>query len=82
MGLTDRQKSTIQSALQKKGFGACPLCRQTNWQLGDDFVHAPVTALGGSVAFGGSHIPMIQIVCTHCGFVSHHAAGVLGIPLE
>ncbi len=82
MGLTDRQKNTIKSALQQKGFGACPMCHKSNWQFGDDLVHAPVTALGGSMAIGGPHIPMVQIVCTNCGFVSHHAAGALGIPLE
>lgn len=82
MGMTDRQKQTIQESLQKKGFGACPMCRQSNWQLGEDLVHAPVTSLGGGMALGGPHIPMAQVICTNCGFVSHHAAGVLGIRLE
>lgn len=82
MGMTDRQKQTIQQALQSKGFGACPLCRQNNWQLWDGFVQAPAVSLSGDIAFGGSHVPMVQIICTNCGFVSHHAAGVLGIRLE
>jgi hypothetical protein len=82
MGMTDRQKQTIQETLQRKGFGACPMCRQGNWQLGEDLVHAPATSLEGGMALGGPHIPMVQIICTNCGFVSHHAAGVLGIKLE
>ena len=82
MSMTDRQKQTIKDALQKKGFGACPMCKQSNWQVGDDLVHSPVTTLGGPMSLGGPHIPMVQIVCTNCGFVAHHAAGVLGIRLE
>lgn len=80
--MTDRQKQTIQAGLQQRGFGACPTCRQTNWQLGDDLVHAPTTSLGGGMSLGGPHIPMAQIICTNCGFVSHHAVGVLGIRLD
>ena len=82
MSLTDRQKQTIQQALQSKGFGACPGCRQASWQLADDLVGIPTTSMGGGMAIGGGHIPMAQIVCTRCGFVSHHAVGVLGFKLE
>lgn len=82
MGMTDRQKQTIQQSLQGKGFGACPMCRQGGWQVGDELVHAPTTSLGGGMSLGGPHIPMAQIICTNCGFVSHHAVGALGIKLQ
>lgn len=82
MSMTDRQKQTIQASLQKKGFSACPICRQSNWQMAEDLVHAPTTSLSGGMALGGPHVPMAQIICTNCGFVSHHAVGVLGIRLE
>lgn len=82
MGMTDRQKQTIQAALQAKGVAVCPMCRRSGWQVGEDLVHAPATSLGGGMSLGGPHIPMAQIVCTNCGFVSHHAVGVLGIALK
>lgn len=84
MSMTDRQKATIQEVLRQKGFGpSCPMCRNTSWQLHDDLVHSPVTVLGAAIMqVGGPVIPMAQLICTNCGFVSHHAVGALGIKLE
>lgn len=82
MGMTDRQKQTVQRALQGKIAGPCPMCRQANWQIAEDFVQTPTMAIGGGVALGGPVIPMVQVICTNCGFVAHYAAGVIGIKLE
>ena len=82
MALTDRQKQTIQNSLQGKIRGGCPLCGQMNWTLGDELVSANTTSIQGGMAIGGPFIPMVQMVCQNCGFVSHHAVGALGIDLR
>jgi len=83
MSLTERQKQTIQQSLSaKKVRASCPMCNAQQWQLWDDMVAATPTQPGGGMAIGGPHVPMIQLVCTNCGFVSHHAAAVLGIQIN
>jgi hypothetical protein len=83
MSLTDRQKTTIQTTLNAKGFrSVCPMCGSNKWDLGGDLVTAAPTQPGGGVVFGGPHMPMIQLICLNCGFVSHHAAAVVGIQIN
>lgn len=82
MALTDRQKQTILDNLRGKIRNPCPRCSQGNFTLGDEVVATTTTSLQGGMAVGGPIIPMVQAVCTNCGFVSHHAIGVLGIDLQ
>lgn len=82
MTLTESQKGTILASLQAKIKGACPLCSHSNWTLGDNVVAATTTSLGGGMVIGGPFVPMVQLICTNCGFVAHHAIGALGIPLK
>lgn len=83
MSLTDRQRRTIMESLQSKGVRLqCPMCGNNNWTLADDLVIGTAFTLGGGMALGGAHIPMCQLVCNTCGFVSHHAVGALGIKVN
>lgn len=83
MSLTERQKSTIQTTLNSKGVRAvCPMCSKNQWQIGDDFVATVPTQPGAGMAIGGPHVPMVQLICLNCGFVSHHAAALLGIQIN
>lgn len=82
MALTDRQKNTIQTNLQSKIRGTCPMCGQSNWTLGEEVVASNTTSLQGGMAIGGQFVPMVQLICNNCGFVAHHAVGVLGINLR
>ena len=83
MGLTDRQRKTMMDGLQAKGVRPqCPMCARNQWTLSDDLVIGTAFTLGGGMSLGGAHIPMCQLVCNNCGFVSHHAVGVLGIKLD
>lgn len=81
MALTDKQKNTLHSNLRNKISGACPMCGGNQWSLSDELVAPPALSLGGGLAIGGPAIPMLQLVCTNCGFVSHHAVGMLGFDL-
>ena len=82
MALTDRQKQTIQKNLQQKIRGNCPMCGQSAWSLQEEVVTTTTASLGGGMAMGGGFVPMIQVICTNCGFVAHHAVGSLGIDLK
>lgn len=81
MALTTKQKETIADRLRRIN-AACPICSQRNWTIGDEIVGANSVSLGGSTVMGGPFIPMAQVVCNNCGFVSHHAVGLLGISLN
>lgn len=83
MSLTDRQKQTIQTTLNSKGVRAlCPMCGKNQWEIGGDLVTATPVQVGGGVVIGGPVVPMVQLICTNCGFVSHHAAAVVGIQIN
>ena len=83
MALTDRQKSTVLANLQSKSKGICPWCAGRSWTMGDNVVVAMAAELpGGTLGIGGPFIPMIQVVCNSCGFVSHHAAALLGLDMK
>ena len=82
MALTTSQKETIIGTLRSKSNGQCPICHQQKWTIGDEIVSATSVSLGGSTVMGGPFIPMAQIVCSNCGFIAHHALGVLGVNLK
>lgn len=82
MSLTDKQKQSIQQNLESKIRGTCPMCGQSSWSLEDQLVATNATSLGGGLAMGGPFIPLVQLVCTTCGFVAHHAVGALGVKLQ
>lgn len=82
MAFTDRQKERILSSLRTKIRANCPMCTQTNWELGQEMVGVMAASPQGGIGIGGPYVPMVQVICTNCGFVSHHAVGVLGIDLN
>ncbi|MCK5642662.1 MAG: hypothetical protein KAJ19_17775 [Gammaproteobacteria bacterium] len=81
MALTTSQKEAISDKLRAFN-GACPICQQKNWTIGDEIVSATSVSLAGSTVMGGPFIPMAQIVCNNCGFVAHHAVALLGIEVN
>lgn len=82
MALTGSQKETISEKFTDLSIQGCPMCKEKNLTIGDEIVSANSVSLSGSTAIGGPFIPMAQLICTSCGFVSHHAIGVLGINLK
>lgn len=81
MALTTSQKETIAEKLKSIN-GSCPICTHRNWTISDEIVTATTVSLGGSTVMGGPFMPMAQIVCNNCGFVSHHAIALLGININ
>lgn len=79
LSMEERQK--IGRRFEERGVGkACPMCRKSEWVLADGYVNVSLQPhFGGGVLLGGPMIPTAVIVCGHCGFVSHHALGSLGL---
>ncbi len=82
MALSERQKSTVMTALKAKIRGSCPMCAATTWTLHDEVVSSTTVSLGGGTTIGGKMVPLVQLVCNKCGFAPHHAVGLLGIDLS
>ena len=57
----------------------CPMCHRSNFIITDGYFNPPINANLKGIVIGGSSIPSIGIVCANCGFISHHALGVLGL---
>lgn len=82
MALTDREQERIVERLKSKVKGPCPMCGLSNWSVGENIVATHAASPQGGLSIGGGFIPMVQVVCTECGFVAHHAAKLLGVEFE
>lgn len=81
MNMDETQKGKIIKALQDKGAVLpCPRCGNQNFTLIDGYFNQPIQKqLSNSLVIGGPSIPSVGVVCNKCGFISHHAVGVLGL---
>lgn len=64
---------------------SCPICGGKEAILGDGYISNILKEMkkdNGSFAFPGPSIPAIFLVCSHCGYISQHSAGVLFRGLE
>ncbi|MFZ1081843.1 MAG: hypothetical protein WAO19_07950 [Candidatus Kryptoniota bacterium] len=79
--MQDADKTKILDILKEKGVqGVCPMCGNKNLILMDGYFTHPVQGnLNAGVIVGGPAIPSVAVVCTRCGFMSHHALGALGL---
>ena len=57
----------------------CPMCGHPHFALSEGYINQTLQFDLATVNLGGPSIPTIAIICTNCGFVSHHAIGVLGL---
>ena len=78
--LSQEKKQVIIRILNERIQGlTCPMCHQHSFVMADGYFSHFLQNDMKDVSIGGSSIPTIAIVCTHCGFVSQHALGVLGL---
>jgi hypothetical protein len=77
---SQEQKEKIVKALMERGAQSpCPRCGNPNFTLLDGFFNQPIQPELGNIILGGPSIPSVVTVCTHCGFISQHALGALGL---
>lgn len=81
MDMNEDQKKKVIKALQDKGAVLpCPRCGNQNFTLIDGYFNQPLQKqLSNSLIIGGPSIPSVGVVCNKCGFIAHHAVGVLGL---
>ena len=79
MPLTPAQIQKVENWLTSKKLNpTCPSCGERKWAPLDIISANTVTAKGTTI--GGNSIPMVQIVCSNCGFVKLFAAVPMGLP--
>ena len=81
MDMNEDQKKKVIQALQEKGSVLpCPRCGNQNFTLIDGYFNQPLQKqLSNNLVIGGPSIPSVGVVCNKCGFIAHHAVGVLGL---
>ncbi|MFH1872792.1 MAG: hypothetical protein ABIK82_16425 [Pseudomonadota bacterium] len=82
--LTEEVKANIARVLDERfskfgGTTKCPMCGNPHLALSEAYFNQTLQTDLGVMNLGGPSIPTIGVICTNCGFVSHHAIGVLGL---
>lgn len=79
--LNEDQKQVIYKTLKAKiDKFECPMCKKGNFTIVDSYTFSLLTDDYKNLKIGqGKALPSVPIVCTNCGFISHHALGVLGL---
>lgn len=78
--LTEGERSRIAEALTAHGaLGACPACHENEWLIGDGYSLVVMRANLRGWTEDGPSLATVSRICSHCGYLSLHAARVLGI---
>jgi hypothetical protein len=77
-GISADDKHRIVAALKARGAGSCPRCNDSQWTV-SEFSRIEVQATMDRDSSVRTTIPVVMIVCEHCGFISQHALQPLGI---
>lgn len=83
MPLSEEEKQDIARRLNERGVvQPCPRCDTNNWFIADGYARVSLQDSPSSpYLLGGRGIPAAILVCTNCGYLSLHAAGILGIDI-
>lgn len=72
--------NAIQQKLAEKGKNlVCPVCGNHNFILADGFTQDGLQDELIGIVIGGQSIPMVIVVCNHCGHSLRFSLGVLGL---
>ena len=74
MPLAPEKLALIQKHLSGLG-GACPLCRENNWAVGEDVVVTPIFDVNTKIAQLDRFMPLVALTCNQCGNTALIAAG-------
>lgn len=58
----------------------CPACGSIERHAGD-IVAPPSAPTGGGTVVGGPNYPLVQLVCSNCGYVMHFASTKMAVPM-
>lgn len=80
--ISNEEKQKIISELNTRinsGDIKCPMCGNRHFIIADGYFNQTMHDKLDSLVIGGPSLPSIAIVCDHCGFISSHALGILGM---
>lgn len=78
--LSEGERTRIAEALTAHGaLGACPSCHENEWLIGDGYSLVVMRANLQGWTEDGPSLATVSRICSHCGYLSLHAARVLGI---
>jgi hypothetical protein len=74
-----RQEEIIKALESKKAIQPCPRCQNKQFEvIGEAGI--PLAPERGASWFGPAPaIPVILVSCNNCGYIAHHATGLLGL---
>jgi len=79
MPLDKTQKQKLRAWMRSRGIRpACVSCGAEEWGAGE-IVSAPILDHQGTPV-GEMHVPMVQLVCTNCGYIMMYSAVTIGLP--
>ena len=72
---------TAEALNEKNALNSCPRCGHNEFTLGRGiaYISFDESPTGESIVIGGPTIPSMMIICEHCGYISFHAIGALGL---
>lgn len=80
--ISNEEKEKIISELNNRinsGNLRCPMCGNQHFVIADGYFNTAMQDSLTGFVIGGPTIPSIPIICNHCGFISSHALGILGL---
>lgn len=78
--LDEMERARIVDAIEAKAVRGCPMCGTDDAALVDGYAH--LVLYRDAVkhdSLGDALVPSAATICTHCGYVSLFALGVLGL---
>jgi predicted nucleic-acid-binding Zn-ribbon protein len=73
MPLNHERAHRLQQWLSSRGIGFnCPMCGSTQWETGE-------IVSGANVSGQGNVLPIVQVICSNCGYVMFFAAMPIGL---
>ena len=74
------REKVVEILKKKKCNSPCPRCSSRDWSI-EGFLNQSLQQpmLWAGMVIGSPSIPSVIIICTNCGFMSHHALGSLGL---
>lgn len=72
-------QSVIRELTQRGATKPCARCGGKQFAVAQDFVNLVMQQSTDAVVIGGPTIPAVVAVCTHCGAITLHALGALGM---
>jgi hypothetical protein len=78
--MDQKTREAIAAKLNEKGKAtACPRCSTSSFFVLDGYFNPTLQDEPQGIVLGGRSVPCAVVACAHCGHLSFHALGALGL---